>query len=167
MLKKTGIASLLGVGLGLVVAQGAFSAGPPVQVVDGAGLKKAVTGPKGKVTVVNLWATWCAPCVAEFPSLVKLHNTYKSRGLRFVSVSVDEPEDKAKVVEFINRQKASFPVYIRRGGAVEDYITPLDKTWPGAVPVTYIFNKQGRLAGKPIIGERTYAQFVAAVKPHL
>lgn len=171
LLKKTGSAAfvtLLAVGGALAVLQASPAhTASQIQAVDGAGLKKAVAAQKGKVTVVNLWATWCGPCVDEFPDLVKLHNAYKERGLEFLSVSVDEPEDRGKVVAFINQQKASFPVYMRRGGSVESYINPLDKKWPGAVPVTYIFNKQGKLAGKPIVGSRTYAQFEAAIKPLL
>ena len=139
-----------------------------VRAVNGKGLRNAVLAQKGKVTVVNLWATWCGPCVDEFPDLVKLHNTYKGKGLRFVSVSVDEPEDQRKVVAFINRHRASFPVYMRRGGTeVEDFITPLDKSFGGSIPVTYLFNSRGQRVGSPIVGSRSYAQFVAAVKPHL
>lgn len=170
LLKKTGSAvfALLAVGAALTMlpALPAHTAAT-VQAVDGAGLKKALAARKGKVTVVNLWATWCGPCVDEFPDLVKLHNNYKGRGLQFLSVSVDEPEDKGKVVSFINQQKASFPVYIRRSGSAESYVKAIDKNPSGAVPVTYIFNKQGKLVGQPLVGSRPYAQFEAAIKPLL
>ena len=140
---------------------------PNVQAIDGKSLKQAIAGLKGKAVVVNLWATWCPPCVAEFPDLVKLRENYAAKGLEVVGVSMDEPEDRSKVDAFILKQKARFPVYLRKGGSVEQFFDPVDKGWPGVVPTTYLFDKDGKRVGKPIVGERTYAQFEAAVKPLL
>lgn len=170
MVSKNGVAALglfaAAAGMALLPARPALTAAN-VNVSDGPGLKRTVAAQKGKVTVVNLWATWCGPCVAEFPDLVQLHNKYRGKGLSFISVSIDDPEAKGQVVSFINKQKAAFPVYIRRTGDPEAFIRPLDKAWPGAVPVTYIFNKQGKLVGKPLVGSRSLAQFEAAIKPLL
>lgn len=171
MLKKISRTAALGLlvaaaGLTLLQARPALTAAN-VKATDGATLKKAVAAQKGKVTVVNLWATWCGPCVQEFPDLVKLHNKYKAKGLSFISVTIDDPEAKAQVVSFINKQNASFPVYMRRTGEVEPFIFPLDRNWTGAVPTTYIFNKQGKLAVKPMLGARSFAQLEAAIKPLL
>lgn len=139
-----------------------------IKAVDGAGLKKAVAAHKGKVVVLNLWATWCPPCVAEFPDLVKLHNQFKSKGLVVIGASFDEPDDKAKVDDFITKQQAVFPVFLRSKGSVESFFDPIDKKWEGTLPTTYIFDKSGKLAGKPFVGEKkTYAEFVKAVEPLL
>src|SRR5687768_14180878 len=73
-----------------------------VQAVDGKALKRAIEEQKGKVVVVNYWATWCAPCVEEFPDLVKLQNSYRDKGLVVIGVSMDEPDDKGKVVAFVD-----------------------------------------------------------------
>jgi thiol-disulfide isomerase/thioredoxin len=151
----------------LIAGTGVAAQAPNVQATDGAGLKEALAQQKGKVVVLNLWATWCSPCVEEFPHLVKLHHAYSSKGLTVVAASLDEPEDRGKVVEFIEKQKAGFPVYIRRSGDPEKFIDPVDKGWTGAVPTTYIFDRSGKRVGKPIIGERSYEQFVAAVEPLL
>src|SRR5689334_22084768 len=70
-----------------------------VTPVDAAGLKRAVAARKGKVVLVNFWATWCIPCVEEFPDLVRLHNKYKAQGLDFVPVSVDMARDVAPKVQ--------------------------------------------------------------------
>ena len=121
--------------------------------------------------VVNLWATWCEPCVEEFPELVRLSETYKNKDVVLVSVSLDEPEDHDRVVQFIQNQKAAFPVLMRANASekVEKFLSPLEKKWAGAVPTTYIFNfnRTGKPVGQPIIGRRTYAQFEAALKPAL
>src|SRR5262245_19221769 len=62
-------------------AQAGAPAAAVVKAVDGKALKKAVAAHKGEVVVLNLWATWCGPCVEEFPDLVKLYDQYKGKGL--------------------------------------------------------------------------------------
>jgi thiol-disulfide isomerase/thioredoxin len=163
--------SILAVALALVpavfrpaVAQGEKAS---VSATDGRSLKKAIEAHKGKLVVVNLWATWCAPCVEEFPDLVKLQASYREKGLTVIAVSLDEPEDKGKVVSFIESQKADFPVYVRAKGSVDDFVNPLDRGWAGVVPTTYIFDKNGKRVGKAITGKRSYEQFQAAVEPLL
>ncbi len=156
-------ATSLMAGLLLAGIAGTALAAPQITAADGTSVKKAIAAQKGKVVVVNLWATWCGPCVDEFPDLVKLHNNYKAKGASFISVSVDEPEDKSKVVKFIADQKATFPVYTRSKQEVESFIKPLDGAWSGAVPTTYIYDKSGKLVGKPIVGSRSYAEFAKLV----
>jgi hypothetical protein len=80
---------------------------------------------------------------------------------------MDEPRDGDKVVTFLAQQKAAFPVYIRNGGDVGEFFDPVDKAWTGAVPTTYVFGRDGKPVGKPMMGERSYAQFAAAVEPLL
>lgn len=141
---------------------------PDITAVAPAGLKTAISARKGKVVLVNVWATWCGPCVQEFPDLVKLYNAYKKKGLVVLAVSIDKPEDWGRVRQFISGQGAGFPVLIPKGTvSSEEFVKKLDPTWRGAVPVTYIYNKQGKLTGKPMYGARDYDTFVAAVKPLL
>jgi len=140
---------------------------PEVQMVNSAALKKAVAAQKGKVVLVNLWATWCGPCVEEFPDLVKLDEKYRSKGLVVLGGSMDEPRDGDKVVEFVTKQKAGFPVYLRKGGDVDSFVDALDKNWTGAVPTTLLFDRNGKRAGKALIGGRSYEAFAAAVEPLL
>ncbi len=143
------------------------AAKPAVQAVDGPGLKKAIVANRGKVVVLNLWATWCGPCVEEFPALVKLQNAYRSKGLVVLAASVDDPQTQSKVVPFLATQKAKFSAFIRKPGDVETFINAVDKEWSGAVPTTYLFDRNGNQVGKPMIGGQSYARFVAAVEPLL
>ena len=134
---------------------------------DGAGLKKAVQALKGNVVVVNLWATWCQPCVEEFPDLVKLYDTYRSRNVTVVAVSVDEPADKATVAAFLKDQKATFPTFMGKTSNSEKLVAPIIKQWSGAIPTTLVFDKNGRQIGKPHAGMLSYEEFEARVKPLL
>jgi thiol-disulfide isomerase/thioredoxin len=150
-------------------ANGQAATPPVVNVVatDGASLVKAVAAHRGKVVLLNIWATWCGPCVKEFPDLVKLHETYRDRGLVIITASLDEPEDRAKVVSFLEAHRADFPAYSRKGGSVEQFMGPVDRKWPGAIPTTYLFGRDGKPVGNAIVGSRSFAQFSGLVEPLL
>lgn len=80
-------------------------------------LKKAVEDKKGKVVLIDCWATWCAPCVKKFPHLVELHKKYGEKGLVCMSLSMDKFGDEdaykqEKVLSFLKDKGAVFPNYI-------------------------------------------------------
>ncbi len=110
--------------------------------VDVAGLQKAIAGLKGKVVFVNMWATWCAPCVAEFPDIVKLHEKYSSEGLEVIAVSFDE--DAPTAIPFLDRQKADFINFLKtRKQEDGDFMQQFE---PGfvALPGSWIFDRSGK-----------------------
>ena len=116
----------------------------PISTVDE--MKLIMDKGKDKVTLVNFWATWCKPCVEEFPRLVKLYNNYKDRGLDIVFISVDVPEDvESKVVPFLKKQGVDFVSYFNKFDKPEELINYIDKNWEGAIPSTYIYDKEGKL----------------------
>jgi thiol-disulfide isomerase/thioredoxin len=83
----------------------------PVKPVKYGELGQIVRGLRGKVVVVDFWATWCVPCMREFPHLVELHKKYADKGLACISVSLDLVDDKAKVEkanEFLQKRGATF-----------------------------------------------------------
>jgi thiol-disulfide isomerase/thioredoxin len=73
----------------------------------------------GKVRLINFWATWCEACMVEMPSIVKLYEAYKDKGLKVVFVNVDE-NPEAVLPPVLKRLKIDFPVYLDRDGAVAD-----------------------------------------------
>jgi thiol-disulfide isomerase/thioredoxin len=147
-------------------AVGTNAAPAKVAPVDAAALKRAVAARKGKVVVVNYWATWCAPCVKEFPALVRVRDKYKAQGLDLMTVSVDTPGDVApKVAPFLAKHRASGGAYVVKG-KTDTFIQAMDRDWQGDVPRTYIYGRNGKLA-KVLTGEQSEAAFAAAVRPLL
>ena len=77
---------------------------PAYAFVDGAGQRLTAADFKGQVVVMNLWATWCAPCQAEMPTLAKLQQAYAGKPVAVVAVSIDKADELAKAKAFIARQ---------------------------------------------------------------
>ena len=130
-------------------------------------LKTIMDSNKGKVVLVNFWATWCKPCVKEFPELVKLYNDYKDKGFAMVFISADVPEEvKTKVIPFLNKQGVDFATYYNGFDKPEDLINYIDKDWQGAIPSTYIYDKEGSMKSS-ILGTKTYQQFETEINKYL
>ncbi|MBI3657291.1 MAG: TlpA family protein disulfide reductase [Acidobacteria bacterium] len=119
-----------------------------------------------KVVVANFWATWCAPCREEFPELVKLHRRYRERGLVVIAFAIDDVDAIASVKKFVAEQKVDFQVYLVQLNDQEKFIDTIDKSWPGSIPATFIYDKKGKLAGR-LIGAHELVEFEEAVKPAL
>ena len=131
--------------------------------VDAKGLADAVAKNKGKVVVVNFWATWCVPCREEFPDLVRLEKAYRDRSVAVLGVSIDFQKDLPKVEKFLADHHPDFPNYIKRsGGDDQDFIDAVDPKWGGELPFTVVYGKDGRKA-KVLSGKQTYADFEKAV----
>lgn len=114
---------------------------------------------KGKVVVVNFWATWCGPCRKEIPGFMDVHSQYKDKGLVVVGVSLDE-EGWGVVKPYIERTKINYPVVIGEGSLAEAYEIP------NAIPATYVVDKKGNIA-KSHIGFMTKSELEGIIKPLL
>ena len=130
-------------------------------------LKSIMDSNKGKVILLNFWATWCKPCVKEFPDLIKLYSNYKDKGFLLVFISADVPEEvKTKVVPFLSKQGVDFVTYYNGFDKPEDLINFVDKDWQGAIPSTYIYDKKGNIKSS-ILGTKTYEQFEREISKYL
>ncbi|RPI04222.1 MAG: TlpA family protein disulfide reductase [Ignavibacteriae bacterium] len=114
-----------------------------VALIDQQGLGKLIHERKGKYLLLNIWATWCQPCVEEFPDLIRLAQT--DTLVEVVGVSVDYPDEiQTKVQPFLERLKVPFQVYVARMDHQEDFISAVDTSWNGAIPATYLYDGSGR-----------------------
>ncbi len=109
---------------------------------------------KGKIVVVNVFATWCAPCVTEVPDFVKAHNTYPEDKLAMLGVSIDE--DKQELSNFVTEQNIAYPVYrVGEEFAVKYQIE--------SIPQTYVHDQSGKLY-KRFEGMITFEELQEAVE---
>jgi thiol-disulfide isomerase/thioredoxin len=129
--------------------------------VDATGVHRAVAAQKGRPVLVNLWATWCAPCVEEFPALVALARDRKD--VAVVSISIDDSSDRKAVETFVARQDPPFPVYLKANGDDEAFIDGVDREWSGVVPVTLIFDRSGKRVAL-LQGEHSKAEIEKALE---
>jgi thiol-disulfide isomerase/thioredoxin len=113
---------------------------PPLAGPTLAGERLEAADLDGKVVLVNYWATWCAPCVAEMPELEAVHQTYRDRGFRIVGVLTDDPAADAEVRGFLERVGATFAV-VREHDALAPWLSRLD-----ALPISELYDRDGRLA---------------------
>jgi thiol-disulfide isomerase/thioredoxin len=158
---------VLASGVGFLLLTTAAQAAVKVVPADAPTIKKAIAAQKGHVVLVNFWATWCAPCVAEFPAIVTISRRDKARGLIVIAVSADSAKDlHTKVEPFLAKQKVKFPVYLERSADPEDFINAFDTTWQGDLPRTFIYDRQGHLV-KTLSDLQTTRTLAAALRPYL
>jgi thiol-disulfide isomerase/thioredoxin len=141
---------------------------PPKGVVDldESGWERARVQQRGRVLLVNFWATWCDPCREEFPDLVRLYNTYRSRGLSVVAISMDEPESVPAIELFLKTQRANFGSYRQHFKDFEAVVNSINPRWGGGIPATFLYDREGRLV-ESWEGATSFEEFEKAVKPLL
>ncbi len=107
---------------------------------DLAGKQVSIAQWKGKVLVVNFWATWCAPCREEIPDFVKLHHEFGSKGAQFVGIAADQAD---KVTQFANEFGIDYPLLIGNAGALELARRVGNKT--SSLPFTVVIDRNGKI----------------------
>lgn len=134
-----------------------------IKIIDVSDLKLILEAGKGSAILINVWATWCEPCREEFPDLVDLSAKYK-KDIRFISISVDDISDlEVKVVPFLKNQNVQFESYLMKVAEPEDFINFLDKNWSGALPATFIYNKNVKQT-EALIGKQSFKTFEEAIE---
>ncbi len=140
--------------------------------------------PTNKFRLINVWATWCAPCVEEFPLLVSLSRQFDMRDFELVTISLDLPKDEAKAQAFLQRQGAGLSKrvqptvtkegrktnhYLYTGAGQDELAAVFDHDWPGPLPHTVLVAPGGKIVWRHngvIDHAQTRAAIVAALKPY-
>jgi len=131
-----------------------------VETIDAAKVAELAHNDTKKLRFINVWATWCGPCVAEFPGVVSISHRFANRDFEVITISVDDPKDEAKVKTFLEKQHATSPNrvlrslkkegrttnnYLYTGASMDALMQALDPDAPGPVPFTAIIAPGGKI----------------------
>ncbi len=136
-------------------------------LVDVAGIEALLEAGQGQVTVVNLWATWCPPCIDEMPYFIELHQKHGGDGVKLVSLSLDDPDTlDSKVKAFQEKEQLPFDVYVLDESVdLQALDEPLGTTVEGVLPTTIVYGPDGQvdeLFETPVTLEQLEAAVAAA-----
>ncbi|MEI9809139.1 MAG: redoxin family protein [Bacteroidota bacterium] len=124
-----------------------------LDMVDETGIKELLKNSSDKLRLINVWATWCGPCVTEFPDFMTINRMYRGRDFEFISISADDPAQKEKVLKFLKGKQSSARNYLFNTDDKYKLIEAIDPKWQGALPYTVlvepggkiVYGKQGRI----------------------
>ncbi len=116
-----------------------------LETINSEGIGRIVKNDSKKLRVVNVWATWCGPCVTEFSELVTTNRMYRHRDVEVITISSDSLDLKDKVLGFLKEKEASFKNYQFNVDDNYQLIEAVNKDWPGAIPYTLLIAPEGRI----------------------
>lgn len=135
---------------------------PELRPITPERVSDALAAFRGKVVLVNAWATWCLPCKEEFPDLLRVHRELHERGLELLLISADFEAQREAARRFLAQQGVDFPSYHKVGND-EAFINAIDPSWSGALPATLVLGRDGKKAAF-WEGTATYERFKQTVE---
>ena len=142
-----------------------------LEMIDLAGISQLLKNDSDKLRLINVWATWCGPCVSEFPELIKINRMYRLRDFEMVTLSADSPEITDKVLKFLKKNYASTKNYQFSSTDKYALIEAVDPDWPGALPYTLLVKPGGEIIYKklgmiePLEIKKAIVEYVGRVYP--
>jgi thiol-disulfide isomerase/thioredoxin len=131
---------------------------PDFAVKDLGGQPLSVAKYKGKIVLVDFWATWCGPCMAEMPNVIQAYNQYHDKGFEIIGVSLDD--DPAQLKAFLQQKKLAWPQF-NDGKQFDNELAV--KYGINAIPANYLLDGDGRIIGRGLRGENLTKAVAAAV----
>jgi thiol-disulfide isomerase/thioredoxin len=116
-----------------------------IENIDTSGIKELISNKSDKLRLINVWASWCGPCVQEFPDFVIIDRIYRSREFEFVSINADKLSRKDNVLKFLQKNEASNKNYIFNSDNNADLVEVVDHDWSGALPYTLLVEQGGNV----------------------
>jgi thiol-disulfide isomerase/thioredoxin len=139
-----------------LVAGAAF---PDFSVKDLAGKPLSVGGCKGKVVLVDFWATWCGPCVGELPNVLASYQKHHAQGFEVIGISLDKERETLET--FLKKKGVVWPQFFDGQGWQNELA---QKYGVNSIPATYLLDRQGKIIAKGLRGDELEAAIVAALK---
>ena len=121
---------------------------PGFEEKDLAGKPLSPANYKGKVLLIDFWATWCMPCMAELPNVRKIYENYHTQGFEIIGISLDE--EQSKVTSFVERQKLAWPQYCDGAGWGNKLAAQYGVD---SIPATYLLDREGNIIAKDLRGD--------------
>ena len=116
-----------------------------LETIDDEGLKTLLKNDTKKLRLINIWATWCGPCVAEIPDFLNINRMYRNRDFELITISADKPDKKDKALSTLKRLQASSKNYIYNSDDIYKLIELVDPKWQGALPYTLLVEPNGKI----------------------
>jgi len=116
-----------------------------LETIDATGIKELLKNNSDKLRLINIWATWCGPCVTEFPEFVIMSKMYTLRDFEFISISADNSDKREKVLGFLKDKQSAGKNYIFKGDDKYKLIEAVDPGWAGGLPYTILVEPGGKI----------------------
>ena len=116
-----------------------------LEPIDEAGVAKLVKNDTDSLLVVNLWATWCGPCLEELPEFVTINRMYRRRKFRMVTISMDDPDKRDQALKVLKEHHVSSTNTLVNTDDRDRFAEILDKEWPGPLPYTLVIAPGGKV----------------------
>src|SRR5262249_31709817 len=123
-----------------------LAAQPKLTPIDQAGYAKLIASHKGRVILVEFWATWCKPCRKEMPELVKLEEKLRTRGFDLVTISSDEPDQQAAAQKVLKDDGVMGVAYWKNVPDDDGFYDSIHPNWGGALPAAFLYDRTGKKA---------------------